>query len=89
MFFSAVSIRAAILTTRSFSEIYIHHGVFNHGTNLVSMSLLADEFPAGVAICNNDKYVPCTCLDGLGMLLVVVINIQKFGARFSGGYYKV
>ena len=89
MFASAVSIRAAILTTRSFYEIYTHHGVFNHGTNLVSMQLLAGEFPAGAAICNNDKYVLCTCLDGLGMLLVVVISIQKFGDRFSGGYYKV
>ena len=36
-FFSAVSLRAAILMAGSFSEIYIHHGVFNRGTNLVSV----------------------------------------------------
>ena len=36
-FFNAVSIRAAIFTTRSFSEIYVHHEVFNRGTNLVSV----------------------------------------------------
>ena len=36
-FFNAVSLRAAIFKTRSFFEIYIHHEVFNRGTNLVSV----------------------------------------------------
>ena len=37
MFFSAVSMRAAIFKATSFSEIYLHYGVFNRGTNLVSV----------------------------------------------------
>ena len=53
------------------------------------MQLLASESPVGVVICNNDRHVLCTCLDGLGMLLVVVISIQKWSVRFSGGCYKV
>ena len=89
IFVNAVSVRAAIFTTRSFSEIHVHHEVFDRGTNLVSVLLLAGESPVGVAICNNDWRVLCTYLDGLGMLLVVAISIQKWDARFSGGYYKV
>ena len=38
MFFFAVSIRVAILfMARHFFEIYAHYGVFNRGTNLVSV----------------------------------------------------
>ena len=37
VFFSAVSMKARIFMTGSFSEIYVHHGVFNRGTNLVSV----------------------------------------------------
>ena len=36
-FFGAVSIRAAIFIGGRFFEIYIHYGVFNRGTNLVTV----------------------------------------------------
>ena len=36
-YFNAVSISAVILMVGSFSKIYIYYGVFNRGTNLVSM----------------------------------------------------
>ena len=36
-FFSAVFIKAAIFMIGSFSKIYLHYGVFNRGTNLVSV----------------------------------------------------
>ena len=63
----------------SFSEIYVHHGLFNRGTNLVSVWLLAGESPVGVAVCGSDGHVLCACLDGLGMLLVVVISDPEVG----------
>ena len=77
------------IMAKSSSEIYGYYEVFNRGTNLVSMSLLAGESLVGAAICGSGIYVLCACLDGLGMQLFVVISVRKWGAGFSEGYYKV
>ena len=55
----------------------MHYSIFIRGNRLVTIQLLTVESPVVVAICNIERRVLCTYLDGLGMQRVAVISTRS------------